>query len=192
MIIIILKNDTVPLTEIFVFYKESVSLITMNYLFDKVKKNKYLMQDCRYILKQTIIQKIIANGNFMDLEHIKKVIYDFYFNIFDEKEFDEILNEVAAYKINGEKKEFYIKDSVLKFLDINYYYSNKEKSKAQIYLSDFKKDVFKLYNSYYYHPSEFCFDFYNKVYEKVFLCVDNITLLMNILEILLNPTYEKK
>ncbi len=192
MIIIILKNDTVPLTEIFVFYKESVSLITMNYLFDKVKKNKYLMQDCRYILKQTIIQKIIANGNFMDLEHIKKVIYDFYFNIFDEKEFDEILNEVAAYKINGEKKEFYIKDSVLKFLDINYYYSNKEKSKSQIYLSDFKKDVFKLYNSYYYHPSEFCFDFYNKVYEKVFLCVDNITLLMNILEILLNPTYEKK
>ena len=77
----------------------------------------------------------------MDLEQIQKVINDFYFNIFDQKEFNEILEEVTFHKINEEKKQFYIKDSALKYLDMNYYYSPMIRSKAEIYISDFKKDV---------------------------------------------------
>ena len=148
------------------------------------------MHDCRNILKQNLILTIIANGNLMDLEQIQKTTYKFYFTLFDNNEFNEILNEVAFHKINGEKKQFYLKDTTLKYLDLNYYYSPMTRSKAELYLNDFKKDSFKIYNSYYYSPSELTFDLYNKAYENIFLCVENIEFLTNILKILLNPEYE--
>ena len=191
-IIVILKNDSMPLIEILTFYDESISIRTKNILFEKIKKNKYLMHDCRYILKQNLIQNIIANGNLMDLEQIQKVINDFYFNIFDQKEFNEILEEVTFHKINEEKKQFYIKDSALKYLDMNYYYSPMIRSKAEIYISDFKKDVFKMNNSYYYSPSEMTFDLYNKAYKNFFLKEENIQFFKNILQILLEPEYEER
>ena len=192
IIIIVLKNDTMPLNQILRFYQQTVSSKTKNFFFDKVRNNKYLMNDCRNILKETFIQTIIANGNLMDLDKIKKSVEDFYLDFFGEKEYEEILEDVAAYKINGEKKQFYIKDSHLKYLDFNYYYSPMKKSKAELYISDFKKDVFKRNNSYYYNPSEFFFDFYNKAYENIFLCNENIELLTTILEVLLNPIYEER
>jgi len=75
---------------------------------------------------------------------------------------------------------------------MNYYFSPMARSKAELYINDFKKDVFKIYHSYYYSPSEFTFDFYNKAYENVFLSKDNIELFKNALEILLNPANEDK
>ena len=192
LIIPIIKNDTSPLCEILNTFEETISLKTKNIELEKVKSNKNLMNDCRYMLKQDLIQTFIANGNLMDLEQIKKAIYPFYFNIFDMKEFNEILNDITLHKINGEKKQFFIKDSELKFLDMNYYFSPMVKSKAEIYINDFKKDVFKMNNSYYYSPSELTFDFYNKVYEKVLLCQENLELFSNVLEILLNPINEDK
>ena len=86
----------------------------------------------------------------MDLDQIQKTIDKFYSHIFSQKDFMEILEEIASNKINEDKKQFFIKDSAFKFLDMNYYYSPMIKSKAEIYISDFKKDSFKMYNSYYY------------------------------------------
>ena len=190
MIISILKNDSTLIIEILFFYNDSISLKTKNNFFERFKKNKYIMHDCRNILKQNLILTIIANGNLMDLEQIQKTTYKFYFTLFDNNEFNEILNEVAFHKINGEKKQFYLKDTTLKYLDLNYYYSPMTRSKAELYLNDFKKDSFKIYNSYYYSPSELTFDLYNKAYENIFLCVENIEFLTNILKILLNPEYD--
>ena len=192
MIITILKNDSTILSDTLVAYGETISLKTRNIFFEKFKKNKYMMQDCRYMLKQSLIQTIIANGNLMDLEQMRKTINKFFFSVFDDKGFSQILNEVAFNKINGEKKQYFIKDSMFKYLDMNYYFSPMARSKAELYINDFKKDIFKIYHSYYYSPSEFTFDFYNKAYENVFLSTDNIELFRNALEILLNPANEDK
>ena len=192
MIITILKNDSTLITEILKFYDETISLKTKNILFKKVKKNKYLMHDIRYILKQTLIQNIIANGNLMDLDQIQKTIDKFYSQIFSQKDFFEILDEIALHKVDQDKKQFFIKDSAFKFLDMNYYYSPMIKSKAEIYISDFKKDSFKMYNSYYYSPSEMTFGLYNKAYTNIFLCKENIELITNMLDILINPMNENK
>ena len=192
MIITILKNDSTILSDTLISYDETISLKTKNIFYEKIKKNKYLMQDCRYMLKQSLIHTIIANGNLMDLEQIHKTINKFYLSIFDDKEFSQILDEVTFNKTNGEKKQFFIKDSMFKYLDMNYYFSPMIRSKAELYINDFKKDMFKMYHSYYYSPSEFTFDFYNKAYENVFLSTENIELFRNALEILLNPVYEDK
>ena len=192
MIITILKNDSTILSDTLISYDETISLKTKNIFYEKIKKNKYLMQDCRYMLKQSLIHTIIANGNLMDLEQIHKTINKFYLSIFDDKEFSQILDEVTFNKTNGEKKQFFIKDSMFKYLDMNYYFSPMIRSKAELYINDFKKDIFKMYHSYYYSPSEFTFDFYNKAYENVFLSTENIELFRNALEILLNPVNEDK
>ena len=192
MIIIILKNDTTPLSQIFRFYYQVLSSKTKILFYDKIRKNKYLMKDCKNMLKETLIQTFIEKGNLIDLEEIKKYLEGFYLDFFGKKEFDEILNEIAEYKINGEKKQYYIKDSALKFLDFNYYYSPFKRTSAEKYITEFKKDTFKMNNSYYYNPSEFFFDFYNKTYEKILLCIENIELLTTMLEVLLNPIYEER
>ena len=192
MIITILKNDSTILSDTLISYDETISLKTKNIFYEKIKKNKYLMNDCRYMLKQSLIHTIIANGNLMDLEQIHKTINKFYLSIFDDKEFSQILDEVTFNKTNGEKKQFFIKDSMFKYLDMNYYFSPMIRSKAELYINDFKKDMFKMYHSYYYSPSEFTFDFYNKAYENVFLSTENIELFRNALEILLNPVNEDK
>ena len=77
MIITIIKNDTSPLREILFTIQETISLKTKNSLFEKVKQNKHLMHDYRYMLKQVLIQTIIANGNLMDLEQIQKEQLEF-------------------------------------------------------------------------------------------------------------------
>ena len=191
-IISIIKDDSTILSDILKTYGETVSLKTKNNFFEKIKNNKYLMLECRNMLKQSLIQKIIANGNLIDLKQIKQTLYEFYFTIFDDKEFNEILDEVTFNKINGEKKQFSIKDSALKYLDMNYYLSPMIRAKAELYITDFKKDMFKMYNSYYYSPSEFTFDFYNKAYQNILLSEKNIELLINILDTLLKPINEEK
>ena len=185
--ICIMKNDTTPLWDILTYYDEVISLKTKNSLFNFVKDNKYLMDDIRNMLKERLIQVIIANGNLMDLKGIKEGIDKFFFVIFKEEEFNNILDELTISKMNGEKKEFYLKDSSLKYLDMNYYYSPMTKTKAELYISDFKKDTFRTYNSYYYKPSQITFDFYHKVYENFLLNVENINLILKIIDVLLQP-----
>ena len=190
VIITIMKNDTTALWDILVYYDEAISLKTKNNLFNTIKENKNIMDDIKNMLKERLVQIIIANGNLMDLKGIKDGIDKFYFKLLKEEEFNEILDELTISKMNGEKKEFYLKDSSLKYLDMNYYYSPMTKSKAEIYISDFKKDTFKTFNSYYYKPSPFTFDFYHKVYENILLNVDNINLFVKIIDILLQPLKE--
>ena len=187
MVISILKNDSELISEILTFYNESMSLKTKNILFERFKKNQNLMHDCRNMLKQKLILNIIANGNLMDLEQIQQTTPKFYSNIFSPEEFNEILEEITSYKMNEEKKQFFLKESAFKYLDMNYYSSPMVKSKAEIYITDFKKDSFKMYNSYYFSPSEITFGLYNKAYTNFFLCKENIELITNMLEILLNP-----
>ena len=142
-----MKNDTTPLRNILTFYDEVISLKTKNSLFNSVKNNKYLMDDIRNMLKERLIQVIIANGNLMDLKGIKEGLDKFFFVIFKEEEFNSILDELTVSKMNGEKKEFYLKDSSLKYLDMNYYFSPMTKAKAELYIIDFKKELI-----FYYSP----------------------------------------
>jgi len=185
IIISIMKNDTTPLWEILTYFNEAISLKTKNILFNSIRENKNLMEDCRNMLKERLVQVIISNGNLLDLKSIEKGIDSFYFTLFEQQEFNNILDELTINKMNGEKKEFYIKDEYLKYLDMNYYYSPMTKSKAELYIIDFKKDIFKMYNSYYYKPSEFTFDFYHKVYENILLNIENINFFITIIKTLL-------
>ena len=191
IVISLLKNDTTPLTDILKYYEEVISIKTKSILFDEIKNNKYFMEECRNILKERLVQIFISNGNLMDLKGIKNGIDSFYFKLFEEKDFNSILDELTISKMNGEKKEFYIKDSCLNYLDMNYYYSPMTRAKAELYITDFKKDVFKIYNSYYYKPSKFTFDFYHKVYENILLNIENINLFIKIIENLLRPINEE-
>ena len=192
LLILIMKNDTTPLSTILTYFNEAISLQTKNTLFNCIKENKYLMEDCRNMLKERLVQIIIANGNLIDLEGIKKVIDNFYFLLFEKQEFNNILNELTICKMNGEKKQYYIKDSCFKYLDMNYYYSPMTKSKAELYISNFKKDSFKMNNTYFYNPSIVLFDFYHKVYQNILLNVENINLFIDIIKVLLNASNEEE
>ena len=186
-IISLIKDDTCLLWDILNYSKETISLKTKNELFDSIKENKNIMHDCKNMLKENIVQVIIANGNLLDIKDIKKGINDFFFCIFTEQEFYTILDELTVNKMNGEKKEYYLKDSSLKYLDMNYYSSPLVESKAEKYIIDFKKDSFKMFNSYYYNPSPLNFNFYIKVYEAVLLNVENINFFIKIMKSLLDP-----
>ena len=183
----LIKDDTSLLWDILNYFKETISLKTKNVLFDSIKENENIMHDCKNMLKENIVQVIIASGNLLDIKDIKKGINEFFFVIFKEQEFFNILDELTVNKMNGEKKEYYLKDSSLKYLDMNYYSSPLVESKAEKYITDFKKDSFKMYNSYYYNPSPLFFDFYLKVYEAILLNVENINFFIKIMKSLLDP-----
>ena len=89
-------------------------------------------------------------------------------------------------KKKGESKIYYLKDEYLKYFDSNLYVNNKDKSSAQKYILDFKKDIIKTYNYHFYNQSELTFEFFETVYERVLLNKDNLELLINIVEKLLN------
>ena len=135
-IISIIKNDYTPLWSLLYFYNEIISLNSKNFLFNKIRSNKNLMKECRNILKERLVQVIISNGNLMDLDGLTDDdnIDTFFFTLFDQKEFLAILEELTISKMNGEKKEFYLKDSCLKYLDMNYYFSPQTQSQAELYI----------------------------------------------------------
>ena len=186
-IISLIKDDTCLLWDIFNYFNETISLKTRNILFDSIKENENLMNDCKNMLKENIVQFIIANGNLVDIKDIKKEVNEFFFVIFKEQEFLNILDELTVNKMNGEKKEYYLKDSSLKYLDMNYYISPLVESKAEKYITDFKKDSFTMFNRYYYNPSPFNFDCLLKAYEAVLLNAENINLFIKTMKSLLNP-----
>ena len=127
----------------------------------------------------------ISNGNSLDLQEIKKFIADYYFTIISKKQFEEILNDLTVIKIENNKKVYSLKDSSFKYLDLNYYLSPAIKSKAELYINDFKKDVFKLFNSYFFKLSNLTFDLNNKVFENILLNNENVEFLLKIIKVLL-------
>ena len=192
IIIIFMKDDSSPFWTFMREYENVLSSKTKNYLFENVKKNKNAMVDLENILKEQIIHIITAQGNLSDLEKIKKYIDDYLITLFGEQKFNEILDELTFNKTNKGIKMFYLKDSNLKYLDINYYIDPKDKSNAQKYILDFKKDAIKPYNNYYYSPSQLSFDFFLNIYEKVLLNKDNLNTFIAILQKLLSNTNEIK
>ena len=185
IIITIMKNDSTHYSNLLSFYNDIISSKAKNDLFNKIKNNNKVIIDLKNNLKQILILIFIGNGNYIDLETIKKYINDYYFKIFTEKEFSEILKNLADNKIDNKKIIYILKDSSLKYLDIDFFFSPITKSKAELYLCDFKKDKFKLFNSYYFKPSILSFDFYNKIFENILLNNENIELIIKIIEILL-------
>ena len=186
ILIIIMKDDSSPFWSLMRIYKESISSKTKKDLLNVVKNNKFAMQDLKNILKEKLIQEIIAEGNLTNMQIITKKVDMYLQLIFKENEFNELLDELTYNKMNGEIKMFYLKDSYLKYFDLNYYISNKDKSNAQRYILDFKKDVVKTYNYYYFNPSELTFDFFETVFEKILLQENNLELMLKILEKLLS------
>ena len=191
IVICIMKNDSTHFCTILTSYNEVVSSKTKSELFNTISNNKYLMDDLKNNLKEKLVMTFISNGNSFDLKGIKNLIDDFYFEIFTQKQFDEILNDLTVNTIDNKNKKIYsLKDSSLKYLDINYYFSPVEISKAEIYINDFKKDIFKLFNNYYFKPSILAYDLDNKVFENILLNKENIELILKIINQLL-PKLDK-
>ena len=178
-----MKDDSCPYWNLMRSYEETISSKTKEDLYNVVRNNKNAMEDLENILKEKLIHEIIAQGNLADLKKITKNFDKYLLTLFEkDNKFNIILDELTYNKINGETKMFYLKDINLKYLDINYYFSYKDKSGAQRYILDFKKDIIKPYNNYYYNPSELTFEFYKTVYEKILLNKNNLELIIKIVK----------
>jgi hypothetical protein len=191
IIICIMKNDSTYFCTILTSYNDVISSKTKLELFDNISNNQYLMNDLKNNLKEKLVMTFISNGNSLDFPEIKNLIDDYYFKLFTKKQFDEILNDLTENKIDNKKKKIYsLKDSSLKYLDMNFYFSPTVKSKAELYINDFKKDIFKLFNSYYFKPSILTCNLDNKVFENILLNKENLDLLLKIVNTLL-PKLDK-
>ena len=187
ILICFMKDDSCLYWNLMRFYTEALSSKTKRDIFNVVKNNKYAMEDLRNILKEKILHEIIAKGNLVDLKTISSSISEYLQVLFeDNKEFNKILDELTNHKMEGETKILYLKDSYFKNFDLNYYFSFKNKSAAQRYILDFKKDIIKPYNYHYYNPSKLTFEFFEKVYEKILLNKNNLELMLKIVEKLLS------
>ena len=192
LIIIFMKDSANPYWSYIREYENIISLKTKNDLFDNIRKNKNIMDDLESILRLEIIHGIVSKGNLIDIENIKEEISSYLIALFGEKKFKEILDELTYNKMNKEKKLFYLKDCNLKYLDMNYYICPKSKSKAQNYILEFKKNIIKPYNSYYFNPSELTFNFFKNVYEKILLNKENLELMIIIVEKILMESGENE
>jgi hypothetical protein len=147
ILIIFIKDDSCIYWDLMGNYSETISPKTKRYLFNVIRKNKDAMHDLENILKEKIIQEIIAENNMTDVQKLKKNIDNYLQIVFEENnKFNELLDELTFSKMNGETKMIYLKDSYLNNLDINYYISYKDKSNAERYILEFKKDSIKPYN----------------------------------------------
>ena len=190
IIISIMKNDSSHFHDILTYYNDVVCSKTKSDLFNKIKKNEELMKDLKNNLIEKLILVFIGCGNILEMKTLKNLIDDYYFNIFTNKEFNEVLNYLTDNKIDNKKIVYNIKDSGLKYLDFDYFFSTVIKSKAQIYINDFKKNKFKSFHCYYFKPSILAFDLYNKVFENILLNNENIEFVTNIVECLLSTNDE--
>jgi hypothetical protein len=140
IIISIMKNDSTYFYNIFSFYNNITFSKLKTDFYNKVKSNVNLMTDIKNNLKKDLILNFISNGNWVESQKIEKIVYDYYFNLFNKKEFFEIVDELTTIQIHNKKNIYILKDSSLKYLDLDYYYSPVTKSKAELYINDFKKD----------------------------------------------------
>ena len=185
LIIRFIKDDSSTYSCLMRFYEEMISSQIKRQLFNDIRKNKSAMKDLENILKEKIIHKMVAKNNLIDLLKLKKRLDKYLLILFDENHINTIIDELTYNKMQGETKIFYLKDNSLKYLDMNYYLSPKEKSNAQKYILEFKKDIISIYNNYYYNPSDLTFDLFEQSYEKIFLNIDNLNLLVKLVEKLL-------
>ena len=182
-----MKDDSCIYWTLMREYDECLSSITKKNLFNVVRNNKYAMEDLENILKEKLVHELIAKGNLVDMKKITKDFDKYLQTVFEkDNKFNKVLEELTNNKMNGETKMFYLKDTCLKYLDINNYFSFTNKSNAQRYILDFKKDIIKPYNKYYYNPSELTFDFHRKVYEKILKNKNNLQLMIKIVKKLLS------
>ena len=192
ILIILMKDDSSIYWSLIRSFKKTISSKTKKALFDEIRNNKNAIKDLENVLKEKLIHEIVTQGNLTDLTKIKEKIDNYLLLLFEEKEFNKILEELTYNKINGETKMFYLKDSILKYLDMNYYCSPIAKSNAQKYILDFKKDLIKPYNYYYFKPSELTFDLFENTYEKILLNKNNLVFMIKILENVLPHSMEHK
>ena len=187
LLICLLKDDSSIFWSLMTNYEELFSSKVKRDLFNNIKNNKYIIEDLKNILKEKIVQNIIAKGNLINKENLEKNIDKYLLILFNEKNiYNKILDELTHNKLSNDTKIFYLKDKYLKYLDCNYYINLEHKSAAQKYILDFKKDYVKTFNYYYYNHSELTFDFFKMVYEKIFLNKNNLDLIIKIVEKLIN------
>ena len=187
LLIFSLREDSCCYHSLIDIYEEVLSTQTKNDLFNNIKNNKYAMYDLKNLLQEKLILKIIEYGNLIDRQKLEKDMDKYFFNLFDENNiYNQTLDELTYNKMNGETKIYYLKDEYLKYIDCNNYISPLKKSEAQKYILDFKKDIIKTYNYYFYNHSQLTFEFYEKVYEKVLLNKNNLDLIIKIFEKLIN------
>ena len=183
----LMKDDTCIYYALLRQYDEILSSHTKNELFKIIKENQDIYYDLKNILIETIIKKIISNGNLVDLRTLKKSLDSYLTYIFkNENIIEKIIEELTVNKMSGEKKLFYLKDIYLDNIDMNYYINPNEKSKAQRYIQNFKSDEIKLYNIYYFNNSRLTFDFFENILEKILLNKNNLILFKKIIEILID------
>ena len=187
LLIFIIKDDYCCYWSHINIYEEILSTKAKTDLFNTIKNNKFVMNDLKNLLEKIIILSVIKNGNLIDTQKLEKNIDQFFLNLFEDNNvYNKILEELTYNKMNGETKMFFLKDEYLKLIDCNDYINQKDKSEIQKYILEFKKDVVKTYNYHFYNPSELTFDFFSKVYEKVFLCKENLELIIKICDKLIN------
>ena len=186
ILIIIIKDDSTPYYNLMRYYKNTSSSHKKRELFNYIKINKNAMTDLNNIIKEKLIHEFVSKGNLNNTNKIMEHIDSYLFNIFDEKEINDILDELSFNKKIGNNQLYYLKDFNFKFFDMSYYYSYKDSSNAQKYIYDFKKDFVKSYNTYFYKPSVLMFGFFEKVYEKILLNKNNIEFIYQIISKLLS------
>ena len=186
-LILIMKDDSSCYFSLISIYDELLSSKTKMDLFNNIRNNNLAMDDLKNILQEKIIINILSQDNLIDKQKLEKNIDDFLLILFEEDNvYEEVLEELTYNKMSGETKLFYLKDEYLKYLDCNYFVNLTHRSGAEKYILNFKKDVIKTYNYYYYNQSELTFEFFEKVYEKVLLSKDNLDLIIRIIEKLIN------
>ena len=162
-------------------------------LYNQIKNNKFAIDDLKNILKEKIILNLLENGNLINIKQLEKNLDSYLLTIFEENNtYDEILDKLTYNKIFNETKLFYLKDEHLKLFDLNYIINPKDKSNAEKYILDFKKDVIKTYNCHLINHSELTFDFFHKVYEKIFLNKKNLELIIKLIDNLVNNNDKNK
>jgi len=182
IVIYLMKNDSTHFWCLLTSYEKIFSLGIKMKFFEKIKRNSKIMLDIRNNLKEKMIRIFICHGNWLELPRLKSLVDEYYFILFNEKEFNEILDEITIIKKSNRKKIICLRDSSFRYLDMNFFFSPLIKTRAEIYITNFKKDSFKLYNSYYYKPSAFSFEFNNKVFENILHSIDSLNLILKILE----------
>ena len=181
-LVIVIKDDSSLYYNLMKLYKTTSSALTKKELFENIKKNKHCMKDLNNIIKEKIVCEFTSNGNLNNIDTILKKIDDYLLIIFEENEINDILEELTSNKKIGNKQLYYLKDSSFKYFDTSFYYSSKDCSNAQKYIYDFKKNLVKAYNTYFFQNSELTFDLYECVYEKIFLNENNLQFLYRVIK----------
>ena len=172
------------------FIRDNSSIFDLfDYPFQYKKKNKikddlvkYLFENEKNsiddILKEKIVNFSIIKENLYIYSDLTNIVYN---NIFDEKLFQEIIEEMTNKIIqnNGQFK-FCLKNIFLKNFDNDYILEAKDMANAQRFIIDFQKQNISLLNYYFYEPLKILKELNIHIYYNFFYYNNNIELLINI------------